>query len=214
MMQPFLLKRTIGNENNMDLEDTLNAKKALQNLGHYTVPDFGLTPYPDKPMINGIKSFQRQHGLKVDGIMKPKGPTIERINQNLTSFERRNSSSDSPDQRNDRNVATLVLPPIIYKIAEFFGIAVMAAWTWWQSMSALEQRKIHHKVGGKKSNGQEKEDCENLYYKVDIPTCNAISRRRGKRAAARCFASANERYAACRRGVPVNQLPPLDTWTN
>ena len=51
-------------------------------------------------------------------------------------------------------------------------------------------------------------ECLENYFNVDIPICNAISRRRGRDAAQRCFASAAERLAACNRGRP---LPPLDT---
>jgi RHS repeat-associated protein len=54
-------------------------------------------------------------------------------------------------------------------------------------------------------------DCDHQYYEIDIPTCRGISRSRGKAAAARCYASAAKRYAACLVGEP---LPPLDVWNN
>ncbi|MDF2179900.1 hypothetical protein P2G88_16730 [Aliiglaciecola sp. CAU 1673] len=60
----------------------------------------------------------------------------------------------------------------------------------------------------------ESSDCDDLceeQYKIDVSTCNGISRVRGKRAAARCFRSASDRYAACLAGKPS---PPLDTWSN
>lgn len=57
-------------------------------------------------------------------------------------------------------------------------------------------------------------ECDNLHYNVDIPVCRAIERRRGARAAALCYQSANRRYAACLAGTPLDQLPPLDTWNN
>lgn len=55
------------------------------------------------------------------------------------------------------------------------------------------------------------DSCDEQYYGIDIPTCRAISRARGARAGARCYASASERYGACLSGLP---LPPLDTWNN
>lgn len=61
-----------------------------------------------------------------------------------------------------------------------------------------------------KDNDREKR-CDHQYYEVDIPTCRAISRSRGKAAGARCYAAAAQRYAACLRG---QSLPPLDTWNN
>ena len=54
------------------------------------------------------------------------------------------------------------------------------------------------------------QECEDL-LKSDTATCNAITRRRGPQAGARCHASATERYAACYTG---RSLPPLDTWDN
>lgn len=56
------------------------------------------------------------------------------------------------------------------------------------------------------------EECDYLYWQVDIPTCRAIEARRGKKAAARCYHLATARYAACLHGVPLQDLPPLDTW--
>ncbi len=55
------------------------------------------------------------------------------------------------------------------------------------------------------------DECDRRYYEVDIPVCRGIARTRGKEAARRCYASANERYAACLAGRPI---PPLDTWNN
>ena len=56
------------------------------------------------------------------------------------------------------------------------------------------------------------EQCDQLYWHVDIPTCRAIEKRRGKRAAANCYHTASARYAACLSGTPINELPPLNTW--
>jgi RHS repeat-associated protein len=53
--------------------------------------------------------------------------------------------------------------------------------------------------------------CADQYYNVDIPTCRGIGRVRGKQAAAACYASAADRYAACLAGRP---LLPLNTWNN
>ncbi len=34
-----------------------------------------MTPYPDTRMFDGLKAFQKENGLKIDGMMKPGGPT-------------------------------------------------------------------------------------------------------------------------------------------
>lgn len=56
------------------------------------------------------------------------------------------------------------------------------------------------------------EQCDHLYWNVDIPTCRAILAKRGKRGAARCFHTATLRYAMCLKGRSMDELPPLDTW--
>ena len=59
-------------------------------------------------------------------------------------------------------------------------------------------------------------DCEQR-YEEDSSVCRAIGRRPGKRAkqrAALCWASAMNRYAACKRGDPPGTWPPLITWNN
>lgn len=50
------------------------------------------------------------------------------------------------------------------------------------------------------------EDCDRL-HDADICACNDVA---SPSARARCYASANQRYAACRRDSP---MPPLDTGT-
>ncbi|MBI2585199.1 MAG: peptidoglycan-binding protein [Rhodospirillales bacterium] len=36
-------------------------------------------------MIAAVKGFQRRHGLRVDGVMNPDGPTLNRLNEILTA---------------------------------------------------------------------------------------------------------------------------------
>ena len=54
-------------------------------------------------------------------------------------------------------------------------------------------------------------ECDDLYFNHDRPICNEISETWGKRAAERCWTSANRRYSECLRGKPIHLLPPLDT---
>jgi RHS repeat-associated protein len=58
---------------------------------------------------------------------------------------------------------------------------------------------------------EDKEEVCQERYDTDIATCRTIGRRRGKAAAARCYKTAADRYAACLKGQP---LPPLDVWNN
>ena len=70
----------------VDPEDTLKVKKALNRIGRYEVPSYGMTKYPDQPMLDGIKQIQRDHKLFLDGTIKPKGPTESAINKELSQL--------------------------------------------------------------------------------------------------------------------------------
>lgn len=85
MFAPFRLKSPIGEAYNMNADDTLSTKKALADLGHLEIPEGGLDEYPDMPMIDGVKSFQRANDLVDDGVMKPDGPTLKRLNESLVA---------------------------------------------------------------------------------------------------------------------------------
>lgn len=104
MFTPFRLNKTVGEAYNMDLTDSLNTKKALHTLGHLKAPDDGFSPYPDLTMIDGLKSFQRDQGLVADGVMKPDGPTVEKLNAAL-SMDRTSTVRQPKRNSQDMQVA-------------------------------------------------------------------------------------------------------------
>ena len=79
------IKKTLGKDYRMDLDDVYKVKGGLNKAGHYKVPDYGLTKYPDEHLFNGIKSFQKEENIKIDGVMKPNGETIHALNRRLGS---------------------------------------------------------------------------------------------------------------------------------
>ncbi|WP_417794384.1 peptidoglycan-binding domain-containing protein [Terasakiella pusilla] len=79
----FGIDNTISQSANTQPDDVLKTKTALAQTGHYKVPDFGITEIPDMGMINGLKGFQQDNGLKVDGVMKPGGPTEAKLGKTL-----------------------------------------------------------------------------------------------------------------------------------
>jgi hypothetical protein len=87
MVNPFRLKGPFGSEYGIDADDILRTKKALSSLGHLPGPKGPITPYADRWMIDGLKSFQRSNGLAVDGIMKPGGPTAKALGQALGDID-------------------------------------------------------------------------------------------------------------------------------
>ncbi len=70
--------------------DVLNVKRALNRMGFYDVPAYGMTPYADRTMFDGIRRFQRANGLRVDGLMQRGHATERAMNDALrrTSAER------------------------------------------------------------------------------------------------------------------------------
>ena len=65
-------------------EDTARVKFGLNKLGYYDEPEkTGMNTIPDKEMFDGVKHFQKDNGLQVDGYLKPFGETINKINEGL-----------------------------------------------------------------------------------------------------------------------------------
>ena len=77
------LKNTIGRNYGVEADDTLTMKNVLKRLGHYKTPDYGMTPFPDEPMFEGIRGFQKAKGLLVDGVVAPRGPTARALGEAL-----------------------------------------------------------------------------------------------------------------------------------
>lgn len=75
MLDPFQITKPVSPAHALAEEDVLKTKDALSALGHYQEPEGGSTPWPDTPMFEGLKTFQKDQGLKPDGLMKPGGPT-------------------------------------------------------------------------------------------------------------------------------------------
>lgn len=79
------LKRPLAADSAAEEEDVVAVKKELKRQGYYDQPDYGLTPYPDKPLFDGIRAYQKDNNLTIDGVMNPGGETETAINRNRTS---------------------------------------------------------------------------------------------------------------------------------
>ena len=79
----FDVGSTVSSSTNINPDDVVKTKSALNAVGNYEIPSFGITGIPDNQMLSGLKSFQQENGLKVDGIMKPSGPTAAMLGQTL-----------------------------------------------------------------------------------------------------------------------------------
>lgn len=82
------LKSPIGTNYRVDLNDLMETKRALSDLGYYDVPPHrGIDDWTDDATFDGIKRFQQDNGLKVDGFMRPGGPTERAMNTSLADDE-------------------------------------------------------------------------------------------------------------------------------
>lgn len=79
MTMSFKLNAPLDRDYNADFQDTLMIKRALNALGYYQTPAYGMTQYPDELLFKGIEGFQRDFGLKKDGLMMPGGETERTI---------------------------------------------------------------------------------------------------------------------------------------
>lgn len=83
-MSWFNLNKAMGTNYTVDPKDIINTKTALSQLGYYDVPPHrGIDDWTDEAMFNGIRAFQKDNDLKVDGVMRPGGPTETAINAGL-----------------------------------------------------------------------------------------------------------------------------------
>jgi len=79
------LRGVIDRAARIEENDTIQTKYALGELGYYRTPGYGMTPYPDEPMFDGIRKYQQDNKLRVDGVMKPGGETESSLNQKLAA---------------------------------------------------------------------------------------------------------------------------------
>lgn len=180
-LQPFALNSRVDRAANVAPDDTLRTKKALNGLGYYRIPSYGMTPYPDEPLFNGIERFQKDHGLTVDGIMKPAGETATKLGEVLKKRHGSNIgmvADDGGDEPGDHGEG-----------------------------EPCDEGSLLAAVGGGsrvcKPPSESGDDCWGQ-YEDDTETCRILARDENR---ARCWASAMDRYSSCIAGRP---LPPLD----
>lgn len=117
-MSFFALKEPMGTNYQVDPDDIVNTKQALNRLGYYDVPpERGIDDWTDDKMFKGIRSFQQDRGLKVDGFMRPGGPTEEAMNVELAAAENRRqpntgrASEVSPNIKDPSTGRVRTVPP-------------------------------------------------------------------------------------------------------
>jgi peptidoglycan hydrolase-like protein with peptidoglycan-binding domain len=119
------LKSDISKSHKLEEEDVLKAKIALNKEGYYDVPDYGMTPYSDERMFDGMKKFQKEKGLQVDGVMRPDGETVNALDKSLAKHQSPLSSSE-PDLPPKKNC-----PPGKQNRLDTIGIPGTSLYTYW-----------------------------------------------------------------------------------
>ncbi|MBF0251212.1 MAG: peptidoglycan-binding protein, partial [Alphaproteobacteria bacterium] len=82
-MSPFRVNGRISRSSNCFPEDVLAAKHALNRLGFYEVPEWGIADFPDRQLMEAITAYQKSRGLRVDGDMRSGGETEAAIQGDL-----------------------------------------------------------------------------------------------------------------------------------
>ncbi len=78
------LSRRVGRDIAVGEADTTAVKSALQRMGLYEEPSYGMTPYPDDRMFEGIESLQARLGLEVTGTIRPGGAEEQALSAALS----------------------------------------------------------------------------------------------------------------------------------
>lgn len=103
----FLLSHSSYHFSYATKEDTARVKFGLNKLGYYDEPEkTGMNTIPDEQMFDGIKDFQKDNGLQVDGYLKPFGETITAINNAIkqTPFYRKGYELGEKIAKNRHNL--------------------------------------------------------------------------------------------------------------
>lgn len=180
----LVLNRPLSTTSDADPDDVLSAKSKFTRLGYYEVPRYGLTPYPDQPLFDGIRDFQKDNALTVDGYMLPGGETEHSVNNSLATNGR--------NAKNDRDDDDACAEPAIQP--------------WQLPPWGTPRRRDYCPLPSEKAN---KEDCERQALN-DERICGSISGPRGPYRRQRCWASVQARYGHCRHKGELD-YPALDT---
>ncbi|MDH5722949.1 MAG: peptidoglycan-binding protein [Alphaproteobacteria bacterium] len=99
-----LISRSVGNNLENEERDVLAVKDGLSHAGFFSFDDNPAEPHGiiTREMDDGIKSFQKSKGLKIDGRLFPKGETEGALVQEMrgsTGFKGRNTEVILPESQ-------------------------------------------------------------------------------------------------------------------
>lgn len=110
---PLVLKSPISAQHAIDPNDVMVTKRSLQRVGHYEPWDSQLNENTDDELFDGIRNFQKERGLKVDGLMQPDGETALEFGRllapNTPKVGMLPVSADSDDEAHKKQCDHLIL---------------------------------------------------------------------------------------------------------
>src|ERR1044071_297407 len=173
------LRRPLGETSAADPADVLSTKTAFNWLGYYDVPPYGLTPYPDQVLFDGIRDYQKDNALNVDGYMLPGGETERSVNSALAA-----GSKEDENRTDGAGCAEQ-------------AVSIPFGWPW-------PRRDFCPNPSDRDEPTEE--ECI-AQEQRDEATCRQISERYGPYRAQRCWASIPVRWGYCTHNKRLN-FPP------
>ncbi len=198
-----LLRAPVGNNLENRPEDVKNAKRNFAKQGRYKRPiENGII---DQELDDAITGFQRDHKLKVDGIMNPGGETEAMLLSKILKLDEEKSSNKNQTAGYQQASAL----PITALRLFGFGLGTAGAMEWWKNNSTDHRNDMVKGIERQRNGRISKEEearCDELFSKL-TDVCSRVKERYGAEEAAICRKQASEVYAACLAGKQT--LPPF-----
>lgn len=97
----FNMNKMFARNTSVDLDDSANIKFSLTSLGYYDDSETGLSSYPEDALVSSVKSYQKDRGLSIDGVINPEGETHSSIKKDLSSDKKAFSAFEIFKKRRD-----------------------------------------------------------------------------------------------------------------
>lgn len=181
------IKKPVGNNKENEIDDVIEVKKKFAADGRYDKPiENG---YIERELDTAINRFQEDYDLKQDGFMNPKGETETKLDEVI---------NEKPVQV----AGASAVPAMALKLVPLLGVTAMTAWQHYNGQSPAKRKTTRDELD------KHKRECEANYAK-ETRECVHITNTKGSKAVAVCHSTAAERLAACQKGTPEDQWPPL-----
>ena len=94
MYRPLKLDSSVGQGFDSRPDDVRTVKTALADLGYYQPDMSGMTEFLDPDLDDGVRRYQKDRGLTIDGWLAPEGETARNIGRDLRGIDPRPKPDD------------------------------------------------------------------------------------------------------------------------